>query len=69
MKKYQICIKCVIDNQSYKDVKFNREGICTYCINFKNNIEPLLNKLGKDEKNYTKNYEVNKYMHRIITFV
>ena len=57
MKKYQICIKCVIDNQSYKDVKFNREGICTYCINFKNNIEPLLNKLGKDEKNYTKNFK------------
>ena len=51
MKKYQICKKCVIDNSSYQNVIFNNKGICSYCLNFEKNIQPLITK-NLQNKNY-----------------
>ena len=42
MSKYQICKRCVIDNASYVNTKFNSHGICSYCLNFDKNIKPKL---------------------------
>ena len=54
MNKYQICKRCVIDNASYINTKFNSDGICSYCLNFDRNIKP---KLFQNIKN--KNFAIN----------
>jgi len=54
MRKYQICKKCVIDNSSYLNVTFNNKGVCSYCLNFENNIQPILIK-NLQNKNYSSN--------------
>ena len=54
MRKYQICKKCVIDNSSYLNVTFNNKGVCSYCLNFENNIQPILIK-NLQNKNYASN--------------
>ncbi len=38
-KKYQICSNCIMDT-SDPTLKFDESGVCSYCINFKNEIEP-----------------------------
>ena len=58
MKKYQICKKCVIDNLSHRDVKFDKLGVCSYCTNFKNNIKPFLIQ-NKKSKNQNINFKKN----------
>lgn len=37
--EYTICSNCIMDS-SDKTLKFDEEGVCEYCINFKENIEP-----------------------------
>ena len=63
-REYQICQSCIMDT-SDKTLKFNDDGICEYCINFRDNIEPnwfpnddginkimpLIDKIKKDGKN------------------
>ena len=42
MKKtnnYQICSNCIMDT-SDKTLTFDKDGVCEYCVNFKENIEP-----------------------------
>ena len=67
MKKYQICKKCVIDNSSYQNVTFNNKGICSYCLNFEKNIQPLLIK-NLQNKNYAielkKKLNYSKNIHK-----
>ena len=58
MKKYQICKKCVIDNLSYRNVEFDEHGVCAYCTNFQNNIEPFLIQ-NKKSKNQNINFKKN----------
>lgn len=36
---YQICTNCVMDT-SDPSITFDEDGICDYCKNFQNNIEP-----------------------------
>ena len=67
MKKtnnYQICSNCIMDT-SDKTLTFDEDGVCEYCVNFKENIEPnwfpnekgiekitpLIEKIKKDGKN------------------
>jgi len=47
-KEYQICKNCIMDT-SDPNIKFDEDGICEYCNNFKENILP--------EWNYGKNRE------------
>ena len=67
MKKYQICKKCVIDNSSYQNVIFNNKGICSYCLNFEKNIQPLITK-NLQNKNYAielkKKINYSKNIHK-----
>ena len=37
MLKYQICTRCVMDT-SDPDIFFDKNGICNYCNNFKDNL-------------------------------
>lgn len=30
-KKYQVCTRCVMDNESDKTITFNEQGMCNYC--------------------------------------
>ena len=60
---YQICTNCIMDT-SDKTLTFDENGVCEYCVNFKENIEPnwfpnqkgidkitpLINKIKKEEK-------------------
>ena len=54
MSEYQICKKCVVDNLSYKNVKFDVNGTCNFCNNFKAKIKPIL------EWNYTNHQKLKK---------
>ena len=38
-KKYQICTNCIMDT-SDPTLKFDENGVCSYCINFENEIKP-----------------------------
>ena len=67
-KNYQICTKCIMDT-SDSLIKFNENGVCEYCINFKKNILPnwnkqlnnkkYLNLLAENIKKNTKNQKYN----------
>ena len=46
MKK-QICTNCVLDT-SFTNIKFNNEGICNYCIQYKNSIHQKFQKKNLD---------------------
>jgi N-acetyl sugar amidotransferase len=59
MIKYQICTKCVMDTSHLPEIKFNDEGICSYCQNFKNFQNSYLKKLNK-EKEFSKAIELMK---------
>ena len=62
--KYNICSNCIMDS-SDKTLKFDENGICEYCINFKehikpnwfpnqqgiDNIMPLIDKIKREGKN------------------
>ena len=39
-REYQICQSCIMDT-SDKTLKFNDDGICEYCINFRDNMNQI----------------------------
>ena len=39
MSNYRICSKCIMDT-SDPNLVFNEEGVCSYCMNYENNILP-----------------------------
>jgi N-acetyl sugar amidotransferase len=41
-KKYITCARCVMD-ETAKDIKFNKDGVCNYCQEFENTAELIKN--------------------------
>ena len=39
---YKICSNCIID-KSEQHIEFNTDGVCNYCINFKDEVKPNWN--------------------------
>lgn len=42
MKKYQICTHCIMDTSDPR-IRFDHQGVCEYCNNFKSTIAPSWN--------------------------
>ena len=38
-REYQICENCVMDT-SDSNIIFDKNGVCDYCLNYRNNILP-----------------------------
>ncbi len=64
--KYVVCNTCVMDT-SDSNIKFNREGECDYCLNFKKNIKHNFENYKDSQKkifkiaNYIKKNSKNNY--------
>lgn len=66
MRDYQICSNCIMDTTD-PHIEFDSDGVCTYCNNFKINLEPnwdtgnkgkeFLDKLSNEIHNQTKDIE------------
>lgn len=52
-KNFRVCKNCVMDN-SIKNLKFNKDGICEYCINVE---------LSYVSDDFDKNTNLNKYLN------
>ena len=52
-KSYKICSKCVMDI-SDKNIKFNKDGICDHCLNYKYRILPKWKSQTKNSNNIKK---------------
>jgi putative aminotransferase len=46
---YKVCSRCIMDTSSSK-IKFDKYGLCEFCINFDKNIKPSLNDFSNNKK-------------------
>ena len=47
-KNYQICTVCIMDTSDV-NIKFNKEGVCDHCQNYKKNLHKIINKANEVE--------------------
>jgi N-acetyl sugar amidotransferase len=55
--KYTQCAKCILDTNDDPEIKFNENGICSYCTNFDKDYQKYLSMSDSDK---------NKELHKII---
>jgi len=53
LNRFQVCNRCIMDTTA-DSIKFNKEGICNYCINYDLRIKPYLENNLQNSKSYFK---------------
>ena len=56
LRKYQICTNCVMDTTD-SNIKFDSDGVCDHCIDFKKNVHPFWNG-GNNKKDELKKQDI-----------
>ena len=61
--EYQICNQCIMDTTD-KNITFNQNGVCDYCINYKKNIKTYLEENIENNEKYFFNLKADLKNHK-----